>query len=90
MTVTINWIPVEERLPDVSTHEHGNITYVTYEDLTTGKRYADENIGFEWWGDSFKWVKYDDLDYCIDWEPFEDERVRVVAWSTDTVDILPY
>lgn len=92
MAVSINWIPVEERLPDVDVdiHEHYDITYVTYEDLTTGKRYVDENIGFEWWNGSFKWVKYDDPNYHIDWEPFEDEIFRVVAWSKDTVDILPY
>jgi len=90
MAVSINWIPVEERLPDVSVEEHLEVTYVTYEELTTGKRYVAENVGFDWWGDSFKWVEYDDDLYRCDWHPFEDERFRVVAWSKDTVDILPY
>lgn len=94
MAVAINWIPVEERLPDVKVHEHEDITYVTYEDLVTGKRYVAEDIGFEWCGHEYKWVEYDEDDYDTiygdDWHPFEDERFRVVAWSKDTVDILPY
>lgn len=96
---SINWIPVEERLPDVDAHENEHITYVTFEDLTTGKRYVAENIGFELSGEKrsgykYKWVEYEEDDYDTvygdDWHPFEDERFRVVAWSKDTVDVLPY
>lgn len=93
---SINWIPVEERLPDVSIKEHLDVTYVTYEYLVTGKRYVADNIGFELSGEKrscyeYKWVEYDyDTVYGDDWHPFEDERYRVIAWSKDTVDILPY
>lgn len=96
---SINWIPVEERLPDVSVDEHLEVTYVTYEDLTDGKRYVADNIGFELSGEKrsgyeYKWVVYDEDDYDTiygeEWHPFEDENCRVVAWSKDTVDILPY
>ena len=90
MAVTINWIPVEERLPDVSVHEHENVTYVTFEDLVTSNRFVADNVGFDWWSDRFTWVEYDDNNYRCYWHPFEDENCRVVAWSKDTVDILPY
>lgn len=84
MAVTINWIPVEERLPDVYDSEH--VTYVTYEDLTTGERNVSNNVDYLKFLGETLWV----LPCSNDWYPFEDERFRVVAWSKDTVDILPY
>lgn len=81
MAVTVNWIPVEERLPDVDNHEE--VTYVTYEDLTTGERKVKNNVHYIKFPFGILWV----LDYLAE---FENEERRVVAWSTDTVDILPY
>jgi hypothetical protein len=75
---SINWIPVEERLPDVDNDEE--VTYVTCEDPVTGRRYVTD---FVWFYNGI-WIDPDMFD------DFENGRCRVVAWSTDTVDILPY
>lgn len=81
---SINWIPVEERLPDLDKNE--KVTYVTYEDPITGERNVSNNVFYVKFLGETLWA----LDCSDDWYPFEDERFRVVAWSKDTVDILPY
>jgi len=81
---SINWIPVEERLPDVYNNER--VTYVTYEDPTTGERNVSNNVDYVKFLGETLWV----LSISNGWIDFEDENCRVVAWSKDTVDILPY
>lgn len=84
MSIAINWIPVEERLPDVDDNEY--VTYVTYEDPTTGERNVSNNVDYVKFLGETLWI----LSYSNDWVEFEDENCRVVAWSKDPVDILPY
>ena len=97
MAVSINWIPVEERLPDVGIYEE--VTYVTCENPDTGERWVMDCVCLDiWYGvyffnDKPMWLmldedpydSYDDRN-----EPFESKNRRVIAWSKDIVDILPY